>query len=296
MGGAIATLRPLENVLLWPSQVPDQDLSALYGIRPRPNELWAVLDPPRTVTDGGVHLRAEGDGWGNRSIDTIEKLGEDWERWREKALRAIAVSKADPRSLKARKRARSVSEIAQYAYYKLHAALAAKDGESPGAGMELRPDAYTVVAAHESVPFVRGDRILGAPYSARRLKTLFGVSDVCLFGRDDPWEDIVPFVWNPLNSEWELTSNWVGVKLDQKGYSVEFHRKTYLNSGKVVVHGPEAESRCGDHVALHRDRTVHRPDDTKWFVCRMSKFDDSGTIFVRERDSDGVQRVLATFS
>lgn len=245
-------------------------------------------------TEGGVLLQAEGDGWGNKSIDTIEQLGENWDRLCESALRAITISNADPKSFSAKKRAFYLSEMAQSAYQRLQAALKARDGETPGAGMELRPDAYTVVAAHESVPFTKGDRILGAPYAARRLKTLFGVKDVCLFGREDPWKDIVPFVWNPVASEWELTSNWVAVVLDQKGYSVEHHRPKYLNSGEVAMAGPDAQSKVGERVALHRDRTVPRPDNTKWFVCAFSKLERTGTVVVRECDSDGAQRVLAS--
>lgn len=289
----MTSLRTLENVILWPSETPAHDFSPLSAIRPRRGEFWAVLDPPRTKTDGGIFLRAEGDGWQNAGIDTIDKLGENWDRLCEAALHAITVSKADPRSHSAKKRAFYLSEMAQSAYQKLQAALAARDAETPGAGMELRPDAYTVFAAHESVPFTKGDRILAAPYAPRRLKNLFGVPDVCLLGRDDPWRDIVPFVWNPLTSEWELTANWVGVKLDQKGYSVATHRPKFLNSGIVVLKGPEAESSLGERVALHRDRTIPRPDDSKWFICRMSKYDGTGTVFVRERDSDGVQRILA---
>lgn len=134
-----------------------------------------------------------------------------------------------------------------------------------------------------------------APYAARRFRSLFGVPDVVMVGREDPWQDVTVLLWDPILQKWAPVDNWIGVQIDVKEREVATTRRTFLNSGKVVEAGPWAKSEVGDRVALHRDRTVHRPDDTKWFATKWGPYDGQGVLFVRETDSDGVCRVLGRF-
>lgn len=283
-------LRAGENVLSFPSEVPAVDVSALSRLKPRAGEYFAVLDPPRERTDGGIMLRVVGNGWDDKHTEAVSRAEKDWSDKCEEALRRIAISKADPRSLNAKQLAVMACEIAQASYAFLQKV---QDPENPGAGLETRPDSYTVAAVGDGVPLSPGDRVMIAPYAARRLRNLFDVPDVVLVGREDPWGDITVLIYDFIEKVWEPLSNWVGVQVIAKKRGVETTRRTFTNLGKVLVAGPDASVAPGEFVALHKDRTVHRPDDTKWFASKHGPFDGMGVLFVREADSDGVRRLLA---
>jgi hypothetical protein len=288
----MSTLRAGENCLFFPAETPDIDLSPLNELQPRAGEFWCVLDPPRHKTAGGVMLRVDGDGWSNPGIETEEKLWEHWQESCKRAAEAIAIYRMDKRSFRAKTRAHMLAEIAMQAYEKLMAAQMASDAESPGAGMENRSDAYTVARVGEGVPLTPGDRVILAPYAARRLKELNGVKDVCLVGLDDPWQDVTILLLNPITGEFEPMDNWIGVQIAEREFTVASSKKSYHNFGTVKFTGPNAESKRGQVVALHKDRTVKRPDDTKWFGVKWSPYDGQRILYVREVDSSGFRRVL----
>jgi len=289
------TLRAGENCLFYPAETPQVDLSPFRNLKPFPGEYFAVMDPPRKKTRGGVLLDARGDGWSNEAIDTEDQLQQAYDEASSRALVAIERSKQDPRSFKLKTRAMMLAEIAMSAYEKLVKADKAQDAESPGAALETRADAYTVVASGDGVPFTPGDRVMLAPYAARRFKNLFGVPDVVMVGREDPWQDITILLWDPIQERWAPVDNWIAVQFDVKARDVLTTHRKFLNSGVVRDAGPWAQSKEGDRVALHRDRTVLRPDDTKWFASKWGPYDGQGVMFVREVDSDGVRRVLGRF-
>lgn len=284
-------LRANENSLFFPAETPKIDLAPLQNLKPFPGEFFAVLDPPRTKTKGGVLLHAHGDGWDNRQVQDLEAAEADWDTKSDEALRRMAEYEKDPWSKKAKTLAFMAAEIAMAAHERMERL---QDSESSGAAMEERPDAYTVARVGAGVPLSPGDRVMIAPYAARRLQEYNGVPDVCLIGREDPWGDITILIQSPLTNQWEPLANWIGVKIDRKESTVATVKRTYLNSGVVMLAGPAAESAPGDHVALHRDRTLHRPDDTKWFATHHGPWDGQGILFVREVDSDGRRRVLGT--
>jgi len=294
----LSTLRAGENCLFFPAQTPEIDLSPLAGIKPRPGEFWAVLDPPRTKTEGGILLRDDGDGWSNPGVEPEDKLQDAWEDALSRATTAIHFYRRDRNSLKLRARAAMLSEVAMHAYEKWMAAQSAKDPESPGAALTERSDAYTIARVGEGVPLVPGDRVILAPYAARRLKDLSGVKDVCLVGLDDPWQDVTILLLNPLSKVWEPVDNWIGVKIAKReramvnGKEIQSVKKSYHNYGEVACAGPGAESKVGQTVLLHRDRVIKRPDNSRWFGVKWSPWDNQGLLFVRESDSEGFRRVL----
>lgn len=282
-------LRYGENTLSFPSETPVVDLSPLNEIKPKPGTYWAIMDPPRHRTAGGLLLRVSGDGWNDRNTELVELAEQQYREKEREALERIAIYRKDQRSKKNFTLAQMAAEVAMAAHDRWQMM---SEPEAPGAGLEERPDSYTIAKVGAGVPFTPGDRVLIAPYAARRFQELNGVADVVVVGKEDPWEDVTILLKNPLTGVWEPLSNWVAVKLSEKP-SLGLKRKFY-NHGTVLMAGPDAESCEGDLVALHRDRIIHRPDNSKWFATWHGPWDRQGVLLVREVDSDGVMRVLGT--
>lgn len=283
-------LRPFENSLLFPSCHPAVNLSPLLGIRMAPREFLAVLDPPREKTAGGILLPNMGDGWTDRHESYREEAENAWEFYKVEAEHAMKESEKDPMSLDKRRQAIMLCELGVAAY---QAMMDYQDIKSAGAAMNLRSDAYTIASAGAGVPFMAGDRVIIAPYAPWRFKEMLGVPDVCVVGVDDPWEDIVTHVWNPLHKRWELVSNWVAVKMDVLSRQIKTGWRTFNNWGTVMDVGPDSQLLHGQKVVTHSDRTRLRPDNSKWFVPKFSPYDGEGIVFVRECDSSGERRILA---
>ncbi len=290
-------LRESENVLSFPAFTPDVDYSALNELRPRPNEYFAVLDPPRTLTEGGIRLRALGDGWNDRHTESVQRAEDNYKQKEAEALERIAIYEKDKRSKNAYVLAQMASEIAMAA----HATwVELSSPEPPGAALEQRSDAYTIARVGENVPFAPGDRVMIAPYAAHRFQELNGIQDVALVGREDPWEDITALLLNPLTQEWEPVDNWIVAKIDAKtvatanGLTIQQTRRKFLNSGKVMMAGPKSSCIPGERIGIHKDRTIHRPDNTKFFATKHGPWDGLGVLCFREQDSDGTRRVIAT--
>lgn len=288
----MSSLRTGENVLYLPAEHPKVDLSPLFHVKPRPGEFLAVMDPPRSRTHGGILLDTRGDGWNDRHTEGLDRAEQDFINASLAYGEALKIFRAVPNPSHQEKRAidalweQAISAAERFDKY--------SEPEPPGAALELRPDSYTVAAVGSCIPFAPGDRVCLAPYAPRRLQEWCGVPDVVLVGLDDPWEDITILVWNPLLSRWEPVSNWIAVQIAVRGSGVATTRRHFHNYGKVLMAGPLAESREGETVALHKDRTVHRSDDTKWFATKFGPWDDLGVLLVREVDSAGERRVLGT--
>ena len=286
-------LRPGENVLYFPVDHPKVDLEPFKQLKAKPGEYWAVLDPPREKSAGGVHLLCLEDGWSENPLDVDEGRAE--EAYKDAVIELQQWSKVCRESTRVtHSMRRKWDRLYETAVAAHEAYIRVIQDKGPGAALEERPDSYTVVSVGEGVPFTPGDRVMLAPFAPRRLQELFGVPDVCLIGYDDPWEDITPLVWNPLNQTWELTDNWVALKIHREEVAVEVVRHKYVNIGTVLSAGPKAESLLDDTVVLHRDRTLHRPDDTKWFATKYGPWDGLGVLLVREVDSEGERRILGT--
>lgn len=283
-------LRRGENLLYFPESHPRTDISALAHLKCRPGEYIAVMDPPRDKTAGGVHLMTRGDGWGD-----IHTLGTDRaEANFEAACKELEVLrealKLDPLSWTLKKRVATQHEIAMAA---LATAEEYAEQQNPGAALDLRSDVCTVAAVGEGIPFVPGDRVMIAPYSAWRIKHMLGVDDVVIMGVDDPWQEVTPLIYNPTHNVWEPLDNWLIMAIQEKGIDLETAEAFYDYMGRIKRAGPLAESKIGDLVVLNKDIDEQRPDDTKWFGVRMSPW-PRGTAVVRETDATGVRRVLGT--
>ncbi len=291
-------LRPGENILNFPTETPQIDLSPLSNLSPRKQEFIAVLDPPIERTPGGVYLRSIGDGWTDRHAQGCQAAEDKYRALEQDALERIAIYEKDKRSMKAYRLAYMASEVAQSAYWTWQAMI---EPENPGAAMEHRPDSYTVAAVGKDLPIVPGDRVMVAPYAARRFENVNGIADVVLVGREDPWDDITIMIWDKVYDMWLPLSNWVLVELMAKtvakfdGMQLVTTKKRFYNQGTIMMTGPDTTVKCDSVVALHKDRTVHRPDNTKWFATRNAPWSKTGRVLVREVDSDGERRVLGVF-
>jgi len=282
-------LRPAEHILYLPDMAPSIEAGLLARLRPREGEIIAVADPPRLLTAGGVHLHARGDGWSDPHTDGQDLAEDKFLQAHAEFEEAKRIADADPLSLDAKKRVLLWYAIAKASYETM---IEMEQMQNPGAALDLRPDAATVVRS--GVPQItEGDRIIVAPYAAWRFMHLLGASDVLIIGADDPWDEIVPLVWNPLSAMWELTSNWVSLELAENRHPLS-RKASYRHYGEVIATGPDAYSQIGDTVLLAGDRLEPMPDNCRWFVTRFGSWDRPGVIMVREIDGDGVRRVLAT--
>lgn len=296
-------LRPGENILNFPSEHPVVDPAPFQGIKPLPGEYWVVMDPPRETMPvlgadgsvaGNIHLRAMGNGWDDKYAMEYDAAEKRWDDLQKEALEAIAIYRNDDKSFDAKRRAHMLAEAAMAAH---DTWKQMRKPYEPGAALEQRADAYTVVKVGEYVDLEVGDRVIVAPYAARRIRSLFGVNDVGVVGKEDPWQDVTPLKLNRDTMEWDLIANWMIIGIYYYRSPVEMSKKLFkVNAGVVAKVGPEASFEEGDTVVLHKDRTVPRPDDTKWFVSRYCEWQAKHAVFVREVDSRGSRRVLASMS
>ena len=173
-----------------------------------------------------------------------------------------------------------------------------KPNYGPASALNWHYDAATVFAS--TVPELwAGDWIVTAPWSGVWFEDYEdedgrAFKDVLILGRDDDLWDTVIFRWVP--AEWLPLRNWMVIQLDFRKRSVERTEQGLvqdcLDCGTVLAAGPDATFGRGRRVVTHEDRTVERPDDSRWFtVAGHPQWSGPGIFVVREVDSEGVRRV-----
>lgn len=282
-------LKSRENVLDFPIVNPGR-VEPPAHLHAFPNTFLAVLDPPPDQTPAGIHLPKTGDGWSQRGKDdrkktqlrlelSVKNLLDLREEWR----------KAPRQTNQLRRRVEAAADEYKAAWY---ARAELKKAESAGAAYSMRPDSATIIAVGEGVPFFPHDWVMLAPYSGHRFKEYAGIKDLIVVGLDDDWQDVTPLWYNDRAGLWEPTANWCTIIVEPKEESIQRARKEWHSYGALAQAGPEVTIPAGHLVMMHKDRFVARPDDSRWFRAGRGPF-PFNTMFVRERCSEGVQRVVA---
>jgi hypothetical protein len=128
-------------------------------------------------------------------------------------------------------------------------------------------------------------------------------SDLLILGHDpvrgDAWSDdlVMALRWvkgNPPSLQWRPVTNWVLMEMDNlaEGKAVLSSVHLFNGCGLVCDAGPEATCEIGTRWATANDMHLQSPDDPKWLRTKWTTLEERH-LLVRERDADGVRRLLA---